>query len=216
VHDSLTYTYFYVATQNQQSDGYAIAWPWENESQFRRRFLSSYASTTLVYPQQAAAEGMLHEVEFISPYTLDQGEPVYLVGYVFEQDGCSLRWREACRRLQFGGERGYGWGDVELVGEPSSCSGNDLFNGKAVFDGSGDQVVLQATRHLLAHTIAENWLASGEVEPLVGREWRSHNQHNRYAGQHIEMVDICLTPGSTIDQQGTFVIRELGVWHLSA
>jgi len=64
----------------------------------------------------AAAERMLYEVEFLSPRTLDTGESVFLKGYVFERDGCSLKWKSTLKRLQLGGERGYGWGSVELAG----------------------------------------------------------------------------------------------------
>jgi hypothetical protein len=113
VHSQLAYTYFYPAIKS--NGDYSIEWFWKNESLFRRRFLSSYASTALVYPQQAADEGLLHEVEFISPRTLDTGEQVYLVGYVFENEGCKLQWKCACKWLQLGGERGYGWGDIQYI-----------------------------------------------------------------------------------------------------
>ncbi|MCX7597189.1 MAG: hypothetical protein N2235_26265, partial [Fischerella sp.] len=86
VHQQLAYTYFYPATK--ANGDYKIHLPWENEHLFRRQFLSSYASTALNYPQQSADEGLLHEVEFISPRTLDSGEQVYLVGYVFAKNSC--------------------------------------------------------------------------------------------------------------------------------
>lgn len=76
VNQQLAFTYFYPALQPENQD-YKVQWCWENESLFRRRFLSSYASTALVYPQQAAEEGFLHEVEFISPRTLDDRQQVY-------------------------------------------------------------------------------------------------------------------------------------------
>jgi hypothetical protein len=59
VHDTLAYTYFYPATQ--AGDDYQIAWPWNDQASFRRRFLSSYSGTALTYPQQSAATGMLNE-----------------------------------------------------------------------------------------------------------------------------------------------------------
>jgi hypothetical protein len=117
----LTFTYFYPALNE---DGkWKVFFPWEDEAGFRRRFLSSYVSTALTYPQQTAAEGLLHEIEFISPRTLDTGEPVYLMGYVFVQEERLKKekydWVGALCRLQLGGERGYGWGDVRLVGKPA-------------------------------------------------------------------------------------------------
>ncbi len=98
VHQYLAFTYFYPAIRS--GNNYLVACPWENKSIFRRRFLSSYQGTALAYPQQSVAEGMLHEVEFISPYTLDTGEAVLLKGYFFEKEGCRLEWRPALKRLQ--------------------------------------------------------------------------------------------------------------------
>lgn len=211
VNELLAYTYFYPATS--QND--PIEYPWENESQFRRRFLSSYASTALVYSQQAADEGLLHEVEFLSPRTLDKGKQVYLIGYVFEQENCTLNWQDACKRLQIGGERSYGWGMVELGGEP--VESQDLFGGQADFNGSGDKPIIQAER-LLAHASATGLTAMGEIEPLVGREWRSHNKDNqgnpvnRYAGQYVEKFgDLCWVPGSTVERSN-FTIGKFGIW----
>lgn len=216
VNSHLAFTYFYPAIaklQENHSKGYEIAFPWDNESQFRHRSLSSYASTALVYPQQAADEGLLHEVEFLSPRTLDEGKQVYLIGYVFEKEGCTLQWQDACKRLQMGGERGYGWGDVECV-EIKPPENHDLFEEQATFNGGGDSPIIQAER-LLAHASSTGITATGEIEPLVGREWRSYNTTNRYAGQHIEKFgDICWIPGSVVERSLDFVIRDFGIWHL--
>ncbi len=212
VHQSLAYSYFYPATAAQSS--YQIAWPWENPRQFRHRFLSSYSGTALSYPQQAAATGMLYEVEFLSPYTIDSGAPVFLVGYVFEQDSCTLRWKEACRRLQIGGERGYGWGDLELIAcQPASA---ELFDSWVQCDASGQRplITLQDSA-ILAHAFATNLAASGEVEPLVGREWRSNNTTRRYIGQHVAYTGLCFAPGSEVPPHTTFVIGHFGIWQQS-
>lgn len=214
VHQSLAYTYFYPATA--LNGRYQIAWPWEQSQQFRYRFLSSYSGTALTYPQQSAATGMLHEVEFLSPHTIDSGEPVFLVGYVFEADSCSLRWKEACQRLQIGGERGYGWGDIALI----SCQpvSDELFDGRAHMNGNGNRpvITLQSDQgspcSLLAHTFVTNVVASGDIEPLVGREWRSNNARNRYVGQHIAYTGFYFAPGSKVKQQVDFVVEHFGIW----
>lgn len=214
VHQSLVYTYFYPATA--PNGVYQIAWPWEHTRLFRHRFLSSYSGTALAHPQQSAAIGMLHEVEFLSPHTLDRGEPVFLIGYVFAHHSCTLKWQEACNHMQLGGERGYGWGQLELI--TSQPCGNDLFYGKATFDGTGRQAVVAVspnppiTGQLLAHAYTEKLQATGEVEPLVGREWRSDNTLQRYAGQHVAYTGICFAPGSTVEQQTRFVIEAYGIW----
>ncbi len=213
VHRSLAYTYGYVATRSGKT--YHVAWPWLDESRFRRRFLSSYGATALSYPQQSAATGMLHEVEFISPRALDTGESVFLVNYVMEREGCRLAWKEACKRLQVGGERGYGWGELEPI-EIGEHVGRDLYDGAATFDATGEQPIVSVlaigsppVSRLLAHTVTADLRASGEVEPLVGREWRS------YAGQHVEFTGVCFAPGATVDQPRDFIIGEFGVWRRS-
>jgi len=220
---SLAYTYFYPATKS--GTGYQIAWPWPDEARFQRRFLSSFSGTALTYPEQAAAAGMLHEVEFISPNALDTGEPVYLLGYVFEKEDANesdkLKWREACERLQFGGERGYGWGDVELI-EAAGAPSDDLFDGAVAFDGRDDLPRLrlsastQTQGRLLAHALPTNLPAQGEMEPLVGRAWRSRNLRHCYAGQHVEFSGVCFAPGATVGRPLDFVIEKFGVWRIAA
>lgn len=225
LHQTLGFTYFYPALRT--NGDFQVVWPWEDEDNFRRRFLSSYASTALSYPQQAAAEATLHEVEFISPTALDNGEPVYLVGYFFEKDGCDLEWEEACRELQLGGERGYGFGRVELVriSDPQG-PGTELFGGQIQFKGGDDQPVIhvhvpaskQTLSRLLSHTLANEVSATGEVEPLVGREWRSNDQSHRYAGQYLAFTSVCFIPGSIMDQSGgvQFKVEKFGIWQLDA
>jgi hypothetical protein len=215
LHRFIGYTYFYAATKAVES--YQVAWPWPDDGLFRRRFLGSYSATGLSYPEQAAATGMLHEVEFIAPRTLDTGESVFLVGYVFENEGCRLDWKKACNKLQLGGERGYGWGDLELI-EAGENASEDLFDRKAKCDGTGDRPVVSllasesSPEFLLAHTLTVNVRASGNVEPLVGREWRSYNSHARHVGQHVEFGGVHFAPGSTVDRPLDFRIGNFGIW----
>lgn len=212
VHRSLTFTYFYPALKLEE--GYKVVWPWEDESAFRRRFLSSYQGTALSYPQQSAAEGMLHEVEFLSPYTLDAGEPVFLTGFLFEKEGCMLNWKAAFARMQMGGERGYGWGDVELV--VCETAGEDLFDGAAHFKGGSANPIIHvpANGRLLAHVRAENLPIAGNVEPLVAREWQSHDSRYRYAGQCVTFNGICFIPGTVVPQALDFAVEEFGLWRM--
>ncbi|WP_448560972.1 hypothetical protein [Trichothermofontia sp.] len=214
VHNRLAYTYFYPATK--ANSDYQIHFHWKDESQFRRQFLSSYASTALVYPQQAADEGLLHEVEFLSPRTLDAGKQVYLIGYVFAKDHCQLNWQEACCKLQMGGERGYGWGDVKCV-DAQEITDAQLFDSNCHWSEHNGTIQIQLTEsiRLLAHAVAQNMVAhnlsaQGEIEPLVGREWRESNR----AGQHVENFgDICWVPGSIVQQSTAFTIGRFGLWN---
>ena len=215
VNRTLAFTYFYPALKSES--GYKVEWPWSDENGFRHRFLSSYASTALSYPEQSAETGMLHEVEFISPNALDNGQSVFLQGYIFEQDGCTLVWRDACTRMQIGGERGYGWGAIDCV-HCDELDGSDIYDGLAVLNDSSVRPTIhlsalaKAPCRLLAHTKLTDISAEGNIEPLVGREWRSNNRHYRYAGQHVAFNHVCFTPGSVIREPMTFRIGPYGIW----
>lgn len=223
VHDNLAYTYFYPATADSNG-GYEVSLPWEDENAFTYRFIRSYASTALNYSMQSAEEAMLHEVEFISPNTLDEGKPVFLVGYIFEKEGVEddfkNAWRNALNKLQFGGERGYGWGDICLVDEPVNFSDSSLFGNLVDTDLTGERPVIsvQECKPLLAHCPAKknngNVLdAKGSIEPLVGREWDSERKNHRYAGQSVVFNHICFTPGSIVTNDSKFRIGNYGIWY---
>jgi hypothetical protein len=213
IHQSMAFTYFYPATM--ASSGYQVAWPWDDESRFRSRFLSSYQSTALNYPAQSAATGMLHEQECIVPNTMDAGEPVFLVGYAFASDDSPPAWKAALTRVQLGGERGYGWGSVALV-EEQEIQDHSLFSGMATFeaDDGRPQIRLPVAGRLLAHTLPTRLQAQGDIEPLVGREWRAQNQRNRHVGQHVNFCGLCFAPGSQLaaDCETRFCIGRFGVW----
>ena len=122
-----------------------------------------------------------------------------------------LIWKSALQKLQFGGDRCYGWGDVKLVRrEPPD--NNLLFGGMATFHGNEERPFISLNDHLLllAHTTAKSVKADGDIEPLVGREWRNKGQ----AGQHVEFTGICFTPGSTLKQPADFTIGNFGVWQM--
>ena len=218
VHEQLAFTYFYPTTDK---NGTVALWPWDDG--FRPRFLSTYASTALAYPQQGADEGTLHEVEFISPRTLDtdKPEPVYLVGYVFAQDGAPP-WQSALHRLQLGGERGYGWGRVEPIEDPKPWDGEPLFGWYAVEAGDWPPVLTAQGKDipLLAHALAADFKdgstvrravtgVQGEIEPLVGRE--THPKDGRF-GVWVSRARICYAPGSKVSAGARFAIGRYGVW----
>lgn len=215
VHQSLAFTYFFPALRSENT--YQVVWPWENESAFRYRFLSSYAGTAISNSQQSAAARLLRETEFISPRTIDNGEPVFLIGYIFEKETCTLPWKSALQRLQLGGERGYGFGGIGDVLVCKSENGN-LFINEIKFHDGGDRPSVSVLAsdgfqpRLLAHALTTKLTAAGEIEPLVGREWRSNQVCARYAGQHIEFNDVCFAPGSVLSEPTDFVIDKFGLW----
>lgn len=215
VNNHLAYTYFYPALK--ESDSYTVHFPWENKTAFTQRFLNSYASTALVYPQQAAAEGTLHEIEFVSPQTMEMNsQPVYLLGYIFEHTDTDLSWQDALNRLQLGGERGYGWGAVSLVHIRAIDSSDTLFN-LSTFSvdttNTRPHISVAENTHLLAHTYHDGMQIKGRIEPLVSRQWDSTRESNQYAGQLLSFSGQAFTPGSITVSPATIAINPFGLWN---
>lgn len=214
VDNQLAFTYFYPSTKQDA----VTLWPWPDQwDTFAWTFLGSYASTALENGRGAEA-GSLHETEFIAPRTRD-GEPVFLVGYFFAKDGCQLRWENALGKLQLGGERGYGWGrvQVEHCREIKAETGQYqyIFDSpeahRYIFDGSKEHPLLTTTNEtqLLAHTYAEEAdEGRGTIEPLIGRETTG----NASFGKSITRAEICWTPGSKATTKEKFYVQQKGIW----
>jgi hypothetical protein len=219
VNQTLAMTYFYVALRGE-TGGYVPQWPWEAAAtRFAQRLLGSYPSTALVYPQQGAAEGTLHEIEYIAPRTLDRAaSPVYLRGYLFAHTDAPAGWQTALGRLQIGGERGYGWGWVTPVAvQPLPGARGSLFDLQDVIyhlDGARPQIELPARARLLAHASADDPRAvvRGPLEPLVGREWATNQEGT--AGQQVVFNAVCFAPGACVDAAAPFEIGSYGMWRL--
>lgn len=222
----LAFTYFFPAiSESLVERKWQVCLPWEDEPTFRRRFLSSYAATALEYPAQTAAEGLLYETEFISPYTLDDDQPVYMMGYIFAMQSDKLQWKDALRLgLQLGGERSYGWGLVKLVNcqqagnsvPPDSSIQFNLFGQLATLEvrNAHPLIRLPEGSHIPAHVAAENAPLKGQVEPLVGREWRSEEGKHKHIGQYLNFDNLCYAPGSVLLEDAAFKIGKGGVWYV--
>lgn len=210
VEEQLAFTYLYPSTA-PESVG---LWPWGRDwTEFSWTFLGSYTSTALDNGRSAEA-GSLHETEYITPQsrprTIDVSpSPVYLVGYIFERDDCKLAWRSALETLRLGGERGYGWGRVRLIGEPrkvddAACFGNGL-------DCHAERPVLSLPpgHPLLAHTLTTSAEVTGEIEPFIGRETTDAGRF----GQRLSQAQVCWAPGSmTLHREQKFRITHKGIW----
>jgi hypothetical protein len=208
VSDELAFSYFYPAVGETVD-----LWPWgERADEFAWRYLGSYASTALNYGCNTAEEGSLHETEFIAPHTRD-GRPVYLVGYIFERQGCTLPWQEVLSRLQLGGERTYGWGRVELHKPPENVQ--QFFDFHLDLNGKRPVVIIPVGKELLAHTLAVEFQGrrpvpgvSGPIEPLLGRETTNPQ---RFGGD-LPPARICWQPGGTLTAGAKIIIGEYGIW----
>jgi len=201
-----------------------------SQYEFEKRFISSMASTAIEAQSLTAEEGMLHEVEFISSYTIDDGKPVFLSGFIwvreFSENEISLSIkdeviitckgkevefkRQLANRLQLGGERKYGFGLVELkeLSEVNNA-GFDELPGEWKEENGEVCISLKRGDPVLAHVHHfENLKIKGDIELLVGREW----DPERGAGQKPESSDLCWTPGSILCEDKTFKVDEFGIW----
>jgi hypothetical protein len=209
VHDSLAFSYFF----GSLSDQTVTDWPFDEKWwEFSSRFLGSYASTALA-DGHSKEDGSLHETEYLCPI-VEGARQVFLVGYVFERDGCRLPWREALDQIQFGGERGYGWGRV--VGcKPFEDSGK-IFERPLDLNGERPAVRWKAACPALAHVrAAAGWRIEGAIEPLVGR---MTNPHRGVPGVEHSAADVTWIPGSVLreDNEVACQIQENGIWVLPA
>lgn len=199
VQEHFRFTYFYPALQNGCE--YQVHYPWEDG--FDYLFLDSYASAALDYPSQSATDGLLHETEFIAPQTRT-GQPVYLTGNLYVKDKLPAEvkiWPDALQKLQFGGERGYGWGRVKLV----SC------NRKEGMASDEVQVEVTANGRITAHLKTENTTGViGPIEPVVG--WERNNAPSQSRNWRLSPATICYAPGAKVTQSATFMVGQFGLW----
>jgi len=201
-----------------------------SQYEFEKRFISSMASTAIEAQSLTAEEGMLHEVEFISPYTIDDGKPVFLSGFIwvreFSENDISLSIRDKviityngtkvefkdqlANRLQLGGERKYGFGLVELK-EFSEINNNGFDELPGTWSEKNDEVCIYLNKDnpIWSHLLHFNDLKiKGNFEPLVGRDWNAETG----AGKKLEQFGLCWSPGSILCEDRTFKVDESGIW----
>ena len=200
VQEELAFTYFFVSGEK----GVAL-WPWEKAREFEWLYLGSYASTALK-DGHGAEQGTLHETEYIAATRRDGGG-VWLRGCIFEREGCGLPWRAALDRLQFGGERAYGWGRVrcEDIAPAANCFGLTV-----VADGPRPVIEVPPGESLLAHARCAGLPdgAEGSIEPLVGRITGAAGD---FGGRPSQAV-ICWAPGTKFQTAHKMSVGRFGIW----
>lgn len=213
VQNNFRFTYLYPAVPKvmdkpvKNPDDVEIHYPWDDD--FDYLFLDSYASTALNYDHQATAEGLLHETEFIAPYTRE-GQPVYLTGNLYTQTDLTTpldKWQEALAKLQLGGERGYGWGRVQLVNEPIGKSIDGEPQEKSIRDNEGKYRI---AAHLVAQNVSN---VTGPIEPLIG--WERNNPKDKNTNGKkwtLSTAEICYAPGANVEGRPKFTIGANGIW----
>jgi hypothetical protein len=200
------------------------------QNEFEKKFISSTASTAIEAQSFTAEEGMLHEVEFISHYTIDDGKPVFMSGFIwvreFSENEISLSIkdeviitckgkevefkRQLANRLQLGGERKYGFGLVELkeLSEVNNAGFDEL---PGTWSEKNNEVCISLNKDnpIWSHLLHFNNLKiKGNIEPLVGRDWDAETG----AGKKLEPLGLCWTPGSILCEDKTFKVDEFGIW----
>jgi len=193
-------------------DGREPYLPWKHDD-FDYLLLDSYAGTALDYDRAAALDGSLRETEFIAPTARDDGRrPVYLLGNLWVREALPAdlsAWKKALQRLQLGGERGYGWGrmqletDLSLPGKPSEPTH-----------------VVRAGETITAHTLAVDTNGAkavphieGALEPITGWE-----RDNSASGRTWRLASAVITymPGARVQRDVHIRVGPLGIWEAAA
>jgi hypothetical protein len=173
-------------------------------SEFERRYLDSHVTTALDSKTNSAQHGSLHEVEFIAPYSRQNGARTRVSGLVFLDDEAKkiLNWEYWLSNLQVGGERRYGFGTLRLVemkseGDPITCT-------RPCQSVSED-------KPFLAHvSVATNIQRRGQIEPLVGRA----TLQSHAFGSRLTSAIFCWTPGSIPMDDVQVQFEQEGYWRV--
>ena len=204
-----------------------------SQSEFEKRFISSIASVVIDPDSLSAEEGMLHEIEFVSPYSLDKGDPVFIKGLLwvkdFSENGFGITGKnnnllikyananidfteDLADTLQIGGEIRYGFGLIELRKESFSEIGNKrLDNFSGVWSDNVEDVCLtvEANQPTWSHVLHSDKICiKGNIEPLVGRDW----DVEKGSGRRLNALGLFWSPGSIIKKEMTFKINEFGLF----
>jgi len=209
-----------------------------SQIEFEKRFISSLASTSIEPYSFTAEEGMLHEVEFISPYEThkenEEPKPVFLKGLLWvserseeklkvqiNEDNFSItdgkndvKFSDLANTLQIGGERKYGFGQLKLE-ELIEVNDQDLdnlgFKGRWKEDKDEIRLELKRNEFIWSHVKYDSDLKiKGSIEPIVGRDWS-----DRGAGRELRSHGLCWVPGSILMEDKTFkIMEEFGIWEV--
>ncbi len=173
-------------------------------TEFERRYLDSHVTTALDSKTNSAQHGSLHEVEFIAPYSRQNGARTRVSGLVFLDDEAKkiLNWEYWLSNLQVGGERRYGFGtlrlvDMKLEGDPITCTRPCQSVSK--------------NKPFLAHvSVATNIQIRGQIEPLVGRV----TSQSHAFGSSLTSAIVCWTPGSIPMDDVQVQFEQEGYWRV--
>jgi len=183
-------------------------------AELERRYLDAHVTTALDAATTSAADGSLHEVEFIAPHSRE-GKRTQVGGWVFLDEtarpllGEASQWSAWLETLQVGGERRYGFGQLRLAENGWQADGNPS-GYPLILDQARPMVRLAADQALPAHALADSVNAHGQIEPLVGRETPTGNSQR--FGMRLTTARLCWAPGSILASTAGFTVTEEGTW----
>ncbi len=205
-----------------------------SQSEFEKKFISSMASAPIDSDSMSTEEGMLHEIEFINPYTIDEGKPVLLKGLLWirefsedmlsttiESDNFFIRYNDIKIDFknqpidfQVGGERKYGFGLIKLK-EIKKIINSKLEPFAGEWDGKNTDIRLSLKKGdaIFSHLEFENINMNGNIEPLVGRDWDTDS--NKGSGRKLRTLGLCWSPGSILNEVKTFKVNEFDLWEIT-
>ncbi len=144
-------------------------------------------------------EDEIEQLETILKEIEDNEKLKEIISKVFE-------WKTIVEALQVGGERGYGWGMIELQNTEEHTK-EQIFNRYSV-DQSGNRpgIKIEKEDPLPCHLIAQDnpSVITGYPEPLVRREWR------KGPGSKIVFDGLSYPPGAVAICHCTVTLNTLG------
>ncbi|MGA9351880.1 MAG: hypothetical protein WBW48_24175 [Anaerolineae bacterium] len=196
----------------------------KREADVEAIFVNSYVSTALDHGRQAAAERLLHEIEHLQPHARIEGDcwETHLVGGVWiapgsDQSGVEIRLEDETLliknlpildRLTIGGERGYGFGRLQLTEDHTDYLG--LRSWEAQEGGPSGLLIVPPERSatVLAHVKHEAGKHyEGLLEPVVGREWDA----DKGAGRLLARGTVYIAPGGRCPASA-YAVDGWGFW----
>lgn len=210
-----------------------------SKNEFEKKFISSMASTAIDSDSLSAEEGMLHEVEFINPYTIDDGKPVLMKGLLWilvenhgnerefsengfniirnhgkifiKYNGLDIDFKdELANSFQVGGERKYGFGLLEL-------KKLDEYNNKTLGEFSGEWFEKGGEVHLKLTSNDPIWSHASHSNNIDIKgniePIVGRDWDNKGSGRKLNAQhELFWSPGSILNEDKNFKITDFGLW----
>ncbi len=234
--NSLRISYFYLSDDNQvycpKFTGEGVKYGDLSTYEFEKRFISSFASTAIDPNLLSAEEEMLHEIDYISPYGIVNGEQNFLKGliwckenqekgfeisandneFVINHSGIERRLSELAKEIQVGGERRIGFGLISIL----DCKKIDneelsIFRSRWQENTGNIEITLNKDCHIFCHALNNHALQiKGDVELLIFRDWHEE----KGSGKNPVLKGHCWIPGSVLLNETKFRLNEDGILEL--